>query len=209
MDHALEQYITDHISPEPELLGELYLETYRRVMNPNMLSGHIQGRFLAMLTGMIKPSAVLEIGTYTGYSAICIASALEGTGVVHTIERNDELKDFTGEFISRSGLSGKIIMHTGDATDIIPGLEKEFDMVFIDGDKREYADYYRLVIDRVRKGGYIIADNVLWDGKVADPGDNDPMTEGIREFNELVKSDPTVENTIVTLRDGLMIIRKL
>ncbi|TFH34147.1 MAG: O-methyltransferase [Bacteroidia bacterium] len=209
MKEPIEQYILDHITEEPQLLKELYLDTHRRVVNPNMISGHIQGRLLNMLVKMINPVSVLEIGTYTGYSAICIASALQAGARLHTIERNDELIEISSEYILRSGLSGRIVQHAGDAREIIPVIEGFFDLVFIDGDKREYNEYYDLVFDRVAGGGYIIADNVLWDGKVADSEADDPMTTGIRKFNHRIKNDPRVENTIIPLRDGLMLTRKL
>ena len=209
MTGAIEQYILDHIGEETPLLKELYLETHRRVMNPNMLSGHIQCRLLEMLVRMINPATVLEIGTYTGYSAICIASAISKNSILHTIERNDELNEISSDFISRSGLSGKIVQHTGDARDIIAGIDSSFDLVFIDGDKREYTEYYEIVFDKINHGGYIIADNVLWDGKVADEMEDDPMTEGIRRFNRRINTDPRVENSIIPIRDGIMLIRKL
>lgn len=209
MNDSIEQYILDHISEEPELLGELYIETHRSVVNPNMVSGHLQGRLLNMLVKMINPSCVLEIGTYTGYSAICIASALGEKAILHTIERNDELHELSSAFIRRAALAEKVKMYTGDAREIIPLMDLSFDMVFIDGDKREYCEYYDLVIDHMPSGSYIIADNVMWDGKVADTTINDSMTAGIREFNDRIKSDHRVENVIVPLRDGLMIIRKL
>jgi len=209
MTGAIEQYILDHIGEETPLLKELYLETHRRVMNPNMLSGHIQCRLLSMLVRMINPATVLEIGTYTGYSAICIASAISEKSILHTIERNDELNEISSDFISRSGLSGKIVQHTGDARDIIAGIDSSFDLVFIDGDKREYTEYYEIVFDKIYHGGYIIADNVLWDGKVADEMEDDPMTEGIRRFNRRINTDSRVENSIIPIRDGIMLIRKL
>jgi predicted O-methyltransferase YrrM len=209
MERLLEQYIVDHMTPESDLLEEVYRETHRSVLNPNMVSGHLQGRFLNMLIRMINPTNVVEIGTYTGYSAICIATALAEGATLHTIERNDELEEISSEFIKRSGFGNRVRMYTGDAREIIPEIEGDLDVVFIDGDKREYTDYYNLVIDRVKKGGFIIADNVLWDGKVIGSDLSDPMTNGIRDFNLLIKNDPRVENSIIPLRDGLMIIRKI
>lgn len=209
MKSLIEKYIIDHISTEPEVLSELYRETHCRVVNPNMTSGHLQGTILSMLIKMTDPLTVLEIGTYTGYSAIAMAMAIRPDGIVYTIERNDELADISGKYFEKSGLSGKIKSYSGDALQIIPTLTMMFDLVFIDGDKREYCDYYNAVFSKVRIGGFIIADNILWDGKVADPTVNDKMTSGIREFNHLVVNDPRTENSIIPVRDGLMIIRKL
>lgn len=208
MDSKLEKYIADHTSPESELLNELYRKTYTSVINPNMISGHIQGKVLAMFVSMLAPEAILEIGTYTAYSAISMAAAMPENSELHTIEVNDELFELSSSYIKRSGLGKRIIMHTGDAKSIIPGLKKNFDLVFIDGDKREYSAYYKLVFPLVKPGGYILADNVLWDGKVTDSRALDPMTSGIKSFNKLVRSDERVEQVILPLRDGLMIIRK-
>lgn len=173
-----------------------------------MISGHLQGKVLGMLVSMLAPAAILEIGTYTGYSAISMAAAMPEYSELHTIEVNDELYELSSSYIKRSGFKDRIIMHTGDAKVIIPGLRKQFDLVFIDGDKREYSDYYKLVFPLVKPGGYIIADNVLWDGKVTDSRALDPMTSGIKNFNMLIRNDKRVEQVILPLRDGLMIIRK-
>jgi predicted O-methyltransferase YrrM len=208
MDSNLEKYIADHTSPESKLLQELYRKTYTSVVNPNMISGHIQGKVLGMIVSMLAPSAILEIGTYTGYSAISMAAAMPEGSELHTIEVNDELYDLSSSYINRAGLSDRITMHTGDAKIIIPGLRQKFDLVFIDGDKREYSEYYKLVFPLVKPGGYILADNVLWDGKVTDSMALDPMTSGIKSFNKLIRSDKRVEQVILPLRDGLMIIRK-
>lgn len=208
MDKRLEEYIRQHISPESRLLEDLYRKTYTSVVNPNMVSGHLQGKLLGMLVSMINPELVLEIGTYTGYSAISMALSLKKKAILHTIEINDELYDLSRSYIEKAGLKEKIIMHTGDAREIIPQLNMNFDLVFIDGDKREYTDYYNIVYPFVKKDGYIIADNVLWDGKVIDNNATDDMTKGIRDFNQLVKNDKRVENVILPLRDGLMLIRK-
>lgn len=209
MKQLVEQYILDHLSPEPEVLAELYRETYCRVVNPNMTSGHLQGSILRMIVKMIDPANVLEIGTYTGYSSIAMAMALGKNGTVYTIERNDELTDISRRYFEKSGMTEKIKSLTGDALKIIPTLDTSFDLVFIDGDKREYCDYYNTLFSKVRKGGFIIADNILWDGKVADRSDNDKMTLGIRMFNDLIINDSRVENSIIPVRDGLMIIRKV
>ena len=209
MKQLVEQYILDHLSPEPQVLAELYRETYCRVVNPNMTSGHLQGSILRMIVKMIDPANVLEIGTYTGYSSIAMAMALGKNGTVYTIERNDELTDISRRYFEKSGMTEKIKSFTGDAMKIIPTLDTSFDLVFIDGDKREYCDYYNTLFNKVRKGGFIIADNILWDGKVADRSDNDKMTLGIRMFNDLIINDSRVENSIIPVRDGLMIIRKV
>ena len=173
-----------------------------------MASGHLQGKFLELISIMIKPENILEIGTFTGYSAICLSKGLKPGGKLITIEINDEMTDFAHSYFSKAGVESKIIQLTGNALDIIPGLDQMFDLVFIDGDKREYSEYYNLIIEKVKPGGFIIADNVLWGGKVLEPGITDPQTRGIIEFNELIKNDTTVEKYILPLRDGLMIIRK-
>jgi len=209
MDIDIEKYILEISSPEDDVLNELYRKTHNSVINPNMISGHIQGKFLEMMVRMIKPLMVLEIGTYTGYSAISMARALPPGAMLHTIEINDELEDICREYVNKAGLEKKITLHTGDALQIMKKMNISFDMIFIDGDKRQYTDYYRLAINILNKNGYILADNVLWDGKVADPARNDLMTKGIRRFNRVVKEDKSTEKIIIPARDGLMIIRKL
>lgn len=208
MDRILEQYITSHSTPSDPLLEELYRETHIRYINPNMVSGHMQGRFLEMISGMIRPDSVLEIGTFTGYSAICLARGLNKGGKLITIELNDELESFSRGYIERAGLTSSIVQVTGRAQEIIPGLDGMFDLVFIDGDKREYCEYFRLVKDKVRNGGFILADNVLWGGKVIENDTSDQQSRGIIEFNEMIRNEPGVENLILPFRDGLMIIRK-
>ncbi|MEA1885734.1 MAG: O-methyltransferase [Bacteroidota bacterium] len=208
MDIDIEKYILEISSPEDDILNELYRRTHTSVLNPNMISGHIQGKLLEMIVRMVRPSLVLEIGTYTGYSAISMARGLPNGAVLHTIEINDELEDICRKYIRKAGLEEKIVLHTGDALDIMKDLNLSFDLIFIDGDKRQYPQYYKLAVEMLPKGGYILADNVLWDGKVVDPSDNDPMTKGIRKFNRLVKEDQRVEKIIIPARDGLMIIRK-
>lgn len=208
MDIDIEKYILDISTPEDDILNELYRKTYTSVINPNMISGHIQGKLLEMLVRMIRPSLVLEIGTYTGYSAISMARALPRNGMLHTIEINDELTDICREYVRKAGMEDKIVLHTGDALDIMREMSISFDLIYIDGDKRQYPQYYVLAIERLNKDGYILVDNVLWDGKVVDPGKNDPMTEGIRRFNQMVKEDQHVEKIIIPAMDGLMIIRK-
>jgi len=209
MDIDTEKYIRDISSPEDKLLDELYRKTHTSFVNPNMVSGHIQGKFLEMLVRMIQPALVLEIGTYTGYSAISMARALPDGAMLHTIEINDEMEDTCREYFARAGLQDKIILHIGDALQVLQKLDLTFDLIFIDGDKRQYPKYYRLAIKKLSSDGFIIADNVLWDGKVNSPSQKDPMTEGIRRFNQLVKEDQLIEKIIIPVRDGLMIIRKL
>ncbi len=209
MDTDSEKYIRDISSPEDELLNELYRKTHTSFINPNMISGHLQGKFLEMLVRMLKPVHVLEIGTYTGYSAISMARALPDGAMLHTIEINDEMEDICSEYFARAGLQDKITLHIGDAREVLKKLDLSFDLIFIDGDKRQYPEYYSLAINRLASDGFIVADNVLWDGKVCDPSQNDPMTEGIRRFNQLVKEDQHIEQIIIPARDGLMILRKL
>lgn len=208
MEERISKYIEEYSSPESEVLHELYRKTYTSAVNPNMISGHIQGQVLGMLVSMSAPSKILEIGTYTGYSAISMALEMKQGSVLHTIEKNDELYELSCSFFKKAGVSDKIIMHTGDARDIIPTLDRDFDMIFIDGDKREYPEYLDLVLPHIKKGGFIIADNVLWDGKVCDLNTNDPMTLGIQKFNKLVKENSSLRQVILPLRDGLMLIRK-
>jgi O-methyltransferase family protein len=210
LNSELEQYILMHSEPESEVLAELSRATHLQVLRPRMLSGNLQGQFLKMICRMIGARRVLEIGTYTGYAAISMASGLAEGGVVHTIDVNDELEDFTRGFIEKSGLEERIVFHVGDACEIIPRLDEVFDLVFIDADKREYSKYYHLVFDKVRAGGMIIADDVLWDGKVADPNVKlDAQTQGILEFNDMVQADSRVENVLLPVRHGLMMIRKV
>ena len=208
MDIDIEKYILYISTPEDKVLNELYRKTYTSVLNPNMISGHIQGKLLEMLVRMIKPSLVLEIGTYTGYSAISMARALPQDGILHSIEINDELADISRQYVLKSGLEDKIVLHTGDALDIMKEMNLSFDLIYIDGDKRQYPQYYELALERLNNNGYILVDNVLWDGKVVDPGKDDPMTKGIRMFNQMVKEDQHVEKIIIPAMDGLMIIRK-
>lgn len=208
LDSELEEYIEAHTEQEPEVLGRLTRATHQRILRPRMLSGNLQGQFLRMLCQMNRVNNVLEIGTFTGYAAISMAMGMDDGGVLHTIDINDEIEDFTREFIAQSGLDKKIVLHIGDACEIIPQMNECFDLVFIDADKRQYSEYYRLVFDKVRPGGIIVADDVLWDGKVVDGVSKDPQTSGILEFNELVQSDHRVENILLPIRHGLMLIRK-
>ena len=209
LNAELEQYILAHSEPESDVLAELSRATHLQVLRPRMLSGNLQGQFLKMMCKMLGARRVLEIGTYTGYAAISMAYGLAEGGVVNTIDVNDELEDFTRGFIEKSGLQERVVFHVGDACEIIPRLNETFDLVFIDADKREYSEYYRLVFDKVRVGGLIIADDVLWDGKVADPNVKpDAQTKGILDFNDMIQADPRVENLLLPIRHGLMVIRK-
>lgn len=205
---TLDDYILGHIDPESEYLHRLYRATQLHLLYGRMASGHLQGRMLKMLVGMIHPKLVLEIGTYSGYSGLCIAEGLPEDGHLHTIEINDEQEDFTLPWFQSSPYADKITMHIGDAIDVIPHLGLSFDLAFIDGDKRRYVDYYELVLSYLNPGGYIIADNTLWDGHVLETDTHDQQTLGIQAFNDLVASDTRVEKVILPIRDGLTIIHK-
>lgn len=207
---ALQQYITQHTSPETELLHKLNRETHLHVLKPRMLSGHIQGRFLAMISHMIKPKQILEIGTYTGYSALCLAEGLAPAGLLHTIDVNEELEEMVRKYFREAGLENKIQYYIGNALDIIPRLKNEFDLVFIDADKINNARYYDLVLAKVVPGGFILVDNVLWSGKVVETAKkNDADTQSVLDFNQKIQADERIENILLPLRDGLMLIRKL
>lgn len=206
----LDQYILDHTSPEDDFLKELDRETHLKVLRSRMLSGHLQGQILSMISSMIKPQYVLEIGTFTGYSALCLAKGLPETGQLHTIEIDDELESIARKYFRKSGMGSKIIQHIGDARQIISSLEQTFDLVFIDADKREYCDYYKLVFDKISVGGFLLADNILWNGKVIDPNEaDDEQTRGILDFNDLVHNDKRVQNAILPVRDGIMLVQKI
>ncbi len=208
MYSLVQKYVVEHTEEENELLKELERETNVKVYHPRMLSGHLQGKLLKMISHMIAPYRILEIGTYTGYSALCLAEGLLPGGSLHTIEVNDELEEFIRLYINRSPLSSKIHLHIGNALNIIPSIDETFDLAFIDGDKREYLEYYHAVFDKVRQGGFIIADNVLWNGKVLNENEKDEYTRSVRAFNDYVHIDTRVENVMLPLRDGLMILRK-
>ncbi|OFX57283.1 MAG: methyltransferase [Bacteroidetes bacterium GWA2_30_7] len=209
ISEKLEKYIESHTQPENEVLKELNRFTKLKVLNSRMLSGHIQGQVLKMLCYMIKPQFVLEIGTYTGYSAICMAEGLENNCEIHTIEIDDELESIIQKYIKLSNNEDKIKCFIGDAKTIVKNLNYTYDLAFIDGDKREYLDYYHLVFDKIKPGGFIIADNVLWNGKVIEElQPNDLYTKGILDFNSFVMNDNRVENVIFPIRDGLMVLRK-
>lgn len=206
----LEAYIQSHTEAEPKDLSELNRETWLKIMVPRMLSGHVQGRILSMLSKMIEPSYVLEIGTYTGYSALCFAEGLKADGKIVTIDLNEELKPILDKYLLSSPKKDQIDLRFGDANKIIPDLPGEIDMVFIDADKENYSNYFDLVINKVRKGGYILADNVLWSGNVIDESKfKDKSTAAIRAFNDKVQADNRVENVLFPVRDGIMVMRKL
>ena len=209
VNNKIEDYIRKNSSKEPEILKDLNKETYLKVLNPRMLSGHIQGRFLSIITKLIKPKKILEIGTYTGYSAICMAEGLIENGIIHTIDINEELVSIQNKYFAKSKCNNSIIQHVGDARNIIKSINEKFDLVFLDADKENYIEYYELVIEKVRKGGLIIADNVLWTGKVVEPEkDDDELTQYLIDFNKMINEDDRVENIILPLRDGLNIILK-
>lgn len=206
----LEKYIEQNSGSEDQILSELNRETHLKVLNPRMLSGHLQGKFLEIISKIIFPEYILEIGTYTGYSAICLAKGLKENGKLITIDYNDELLTIQKKFIQKSALENKIDLLTGDALEIIPKLTIKFDLVFIDADKQLYIEFYKLIIDKVKPGGVILVDNVLWDKKVIDPkSENDLDTKAIKQFNQFIKNDSRVECIILPLRDGISLIRKL
>ncbi len=209
ISEKIEAYARKMSDPESPVLQRLSRETQAKVLKPRMLSGHLQGKLLELIS-LIKPSRrILEIGTYTGYSAICLAQGLTEDGLLHTIDHNPELEDFAKTFFAEAGLEDKIIQHIGEAIEVIPKLDEAFDLVFIDADKENYVKYFELVFERMPKGGIVLADNVLWDGKVlqeSSPADSE--TRGIMQFNEYVRQHPGINRVLVPYRDGLTIIRK-
>ncbi len=210
IDATLEAYAESHTTGESIHLHNLYRETHLKILQPRMLSGHLQGRFLSMIVALLRPKNILEIGTYTGYSALCLAEHLPEGGQIDTIDINEELQPIIQKYLRESGNESKVTCHVGDALTLIPQLEKPYDLVFIDADKENYLPYYQLVIDRLASGAIIIADNVLWSGKVLDESEiaRDPDTKALAEFNTYVQGDDRVENLLLPLRDGLMVIRK-
>lgn len=205
----LDAYCNDHTSPECEVLRELNHETHTSVLNPRMLSGNLQGQFLTMISRMIRAKCILEIGTYTGYSAICLAKGLPADGVLHTIDVNEELEDITQKYFKKAKLEHQIVQHIGDATEIIPNLNLKLDLVFIDADKKNYPTYFDLIIDKLNPGGWMIADNVLWSGKVTEELDpSDMATKALLEYSQRIQNHPQLENLLLPIRDGLMICRK-
>jgi len=210
IDPRLEEYIESHTTQEPELLYELRRWTFLHTPYPRMLSGPVQGRFLELISRMIRPERILEIGTFTGYSAICLAGGLAPGGMLHTIEADPSYAEIAREYFRKANLEDRISLHNGDALEIIPQLNESFDLVFIDAAKENYSDYYQAVFDKVKPGGFILADNALWDGRVLEGvSAKDPETRGMIRFNEEIQRDVRVENVLVSIRDGVMVARKL
>lgn len=206
----LEDYIEQHSEKEPALLAALNKETYQKILLPRMLSGHFQGRVLSMLAKLIRPINILEIGTYTGYSALCLCEGMQDNGVLHTIDIKEELIDFQRKHFDKSPWGKQIVQHLGEATTIIPTLDIKFDLVFIDADKENYINYFELIVPRMNKGGIILSDNVLWSGKVLEPlNPKDISTKILLEYNALLKNDPRVETVLLPIRDGLTVSRVL
>lgn len=206
---TIEEYISEHSDSEPEYLAQINRLTHQTLINPRMMSGHLQGRVLSMFCKMIQPIRILELGTFVGYSALCMAESLPENGVLHTVECDDELEDIILENFAKSEYGSKIKLHIGDALQVINELDETFDLVFIDADKRDYTAYYEAVIPKLKQGGFIIADNTLWDGKVIRPVEhNDKHTIEIMHFNDYITKDERVEEVMLPLRDGLTIIRK-
>lgn len=209
LDQDIEAYSEQFTGEESELLYDLNRQTHIKMLQPRMLSGHLQGRTLSMLSKMIQPSRILEIGTYTGYSALCLAEGLSENGKLITIDKNHELEDMVKEYFQKAGMEEVIELKIGDAVELIPWIDETFDIVFIDADKENYVNYYDLVFDKVRKGGFIIADNVLWSGKVLKPDiELDKDTIVLKQYNQMVLDDDRVENLLLPIRDGLMIAQK-
>ena len=208
ISQELEDYIEQHSKKEPELLAALDKETYQKVLLPRMLSGHFQGRVLSMISKLVNPVTILEIGTYTGYSALCLCEGMQEKGILHTIDIKEELVDFQRKYFNKSPWGKQIVQHLGQAIDIIPTLDLKFDLVFIDADKENYLNYFELIIPKMNKGGIILSDNVLWSGKVLEPlQSNDLSTKIIMEYNQLLKTDPRVESVLLPIRDGLTVSR--
>ncbi|MCB9425977.1 MAG: O-methyltransferase [Flavobacteriales bacterium] len=206
----LDQYVTKHSQPEPALLTQLNRETHQKILQPRMLSGHFQGRVLSMLSKIIHPATILEIGTYTGYATLCLAEGLAPNGIIHTIEVNDELEAFQKKYFDQSEYKDNITQHIGDAQKIIPEIDAKFDLVFIDADKVNYSNYFDLILPKMNKCGIILSDNVLWSGKVIEPvKENDKVTKAILAYNAKINQDPRVENVLLPIRDGLTVTRVL
>jgi predicted O-methyltransferase YrrM len=205
----LDDYVVAHSEEEPELLQQLTRETYQKILQPIMLSGPYQGRVLSIISKLIRPKTILELGTFTGYATLCLAEGLQKDGEIHTIDVNEELLDFQRKYFDKSDYGKQIHQHLGNAIDIIPTIDKTFDLVFIDADKPNYINYFHLIIEKLNPGGIILSDNVLWHGKVIEPlDDKDVSTKAILDYNTLLKTDDRIETVLLPIRDGLTISRK-
>ncbi|MDC1259618.1 O-methyltransferase [Flavobacteriaceae bacterium] len=206
ISEKLDDYVVKHSEDEPALLKALTRETYQKILQPRMLSGHYQGRVLSMLSKLIRPKVILELGTFTGYSALCLAEGLDKNGIIHTIDINEELVDFQRSYFDKSDYGSQIIQHLGSAIDIIPTLDTSFDLVFMDADKPNYINYFHQIIDKLNPGGVILSDNVLWSGKVIEElNPSDDSTKIVLEYNALLKDDPRLETVLLPIRDGLTV----
>lgn len=207
---ALDEYVVKYSEDEPELLQQLSRETFQKILQPRMLSGHYQGRLLSIISKLVNPKNILEIGTYTGYSALCLAEGMQNLGELHTIDINEELMDFQRKYFDKSNFGKQIFQHLGDALQIIPNLNQTFDLIFIDADKENYPLYFNLVINKLNIGGILLSDNVLWSGKVIEPlKSDDTSTKALLDYNRLLKEDKRIETVILPIRDGLTISRKI
>jgi predicted O-methyltransferase YrrM len=210
ISQELDDYIVAHSQKEPELLEDLTRETYQKILQPRMLSGHYQGRVLSMISKLVNPKSILEIGTYTGYSALSLAEGMHKNGQLHTIDINEELVDFQRKYFNKSDYGKQIHQHLGSAIDIIPTLNIKFDLVFIDADKPNYVNYFNMIIDKMNPGGIILSDNVLWSGKIIEKlSENDSSTRVLLEYNKLLNKDPRIETVLLAIRDGLTVSRVL
>lgn len=210
ISQELEDYVSNHSENEPALLSALNRETHQKILLPRMLSGHFQGRVLSMLSKLIRPLHILEIGTYTGYATLCLCEGMQENGTVDTIDINEELMDFQRKYFDLSDWKGQIFQHLGDATQIIPDLDKKYDLVFVDADKENYLNYFEIILPKMNKGGIILSDNVLWSGKVLEtPNPKDLSTNILLEYNKKLKEDPRVETVLLPIRDGLTVSRVL
>ena len=210
LPEKIDDYVVEHSQQEPKILKELTKETWQKVLNPRMLSGAFQGRVLSMISKIIQPKNILEVGTYTGYSALCFAEGLQDKGKIFTIDKNEELETLQNKFFDKSGYRDQIIQFVGNALEIIPTIDETFDLVFIDADKANYINYFHLIIDKMNKGGVILSDNVLWSGKVLEEVKvNDKSTPILLEYNQLLNTDPRVETVLLPIRDGLTVSRVL
>lgn len=208
ISEELENYVALHSEDEPKLLAELNRETHQKILQPRMLSGHFQGRVLSMISKLVNPSTILEVGTYTGYATLCLSEGLQENGTVDTLDNNEELYDFQRKYFDKSEYGNRIFQHLGNALDIIPTLDKKFDLVFIDADKENYINYFNVILPKMSKGGIILSDNVLWSGKVLqEVKPNDRSTKALLEYNKILKEDNRIETVLLPIRDGLTVSR--